>query len=586
MKRAALPFAVTILVLALVRCAASAAASPMKAPIRKFDVYEVLLRGEVSARNPFDAVVTAEFVPPSGRAQTVHAFYDGADLWRARVYVSETGEWRWSSRCTIDRRLDGQSGSFTASGSSKSRGRLLPHSRNSRQWMTEDGRWFLNLSDTAYFLLSPHDASGAKVSDDDVKEYVRDASNHGITSLRCFSMIGPKGFLEGGSGFMQSWRDAIFENDELNRLRLDHFQVADRRLRWLLDDHPEIYVQFILFPRGSRWRQDDQLWNKFTLAQKEQVMRYMIARYAAYPQLFWLIVNDAHYAPDRIVLPGQADMPGAFKAAAYPNNIALAREVGSYFRQHDPWQHPLSTGAARQVDFIYGNEPWATYIHLEDAHDLGATRYEEYHRFGKPVFLGEDRYEQSQSDRDPRDMNYFQRRLFWSWLLAGGSANYGGRWWVVHPYSQTGRRATRPPRGGQGTEYTARLTGLDSVRFIRDYFTVRGIELSEFEPAPALVQDSGGAKAIRAPKLMRRGDDEFLIYHPNAAADGRDACVDAATTPSVVVNLNAVSGTFAVEWYRVTDGTAKNDGVVEAGGFRTLRSPWHGEDCVVRLRRG
>ena len=32
--------------------------------------------------------------------------------------------------------------------------------------------------------------------------------------------------------------------------------------------------------------------------------------YAAFPQIFWLIVNDAHYGPE------------------YPNNNAFAREVG------------------------------------------------------------------------------------------------------------------------------------------------------------------------------------------------------------------------------------------------------------------
>lgn len=549
----------------------------------KYGVHEIVLEGNGTVANPFDIVVAVKFVPPSGEQaiKTVHGFYDGGNTWRARVYVSEMGGWRWSSQCATDSQLNGQTGGFSAS-DSKLRGRLLPHPKNSRQWMTEDGRWFLNLTDTAYFLLSPKDEMGEPIPTEDFQAYVQDAVDHGITSFMSYAVPCPGSDSEEGS----SWSENYFADAGFTRLRLENFQNSDRRLRWLLDRHPEVGLQLILFPRGSLWRQDEQWWKNFTPEQKKRIMRYMIARYAAYPQLFWLIVNDAHYAPEKIALPGQADVAGARQHATYPNNIALAREVGAYFKKHDPWQHPLSTGHARRVDFIFADEPWATYIHLENAYDLGATQYAKYHLYGKPVHLGEDYYEQCYPNYQPSDMNYFQRRLFWAWLISGGSATYGGRWWVLHPYRETGRRPTRLRLDTGVTHlFEGRLTGLDSVLFIRDYFTQRGIELSDFEPDHALVKDSDGAEGIRSPKLMRRGHQEFLIYHPNAAADGKDARVDVVKTPGVVVDLSAASGRFAVEWYRVTDGTAQLGGIIGAGKLRTLRSPWHGEDCVVRLRR-
>jgi len=538
---------------------------------RKFGVYEIALTGDGATANPFDTQATVTFTPPAGekQARTVHAFYDGGNTWRARVYVSETGRWRWSSACATDKGLDGKAGTFRAL-NSKLRGRLLPHPKNPRQWITEDGRWFLNLNDTAYFLLSPHDAKGQPVLEQDFRDYVRDAVAHGITSVRCFSLIGSKGYLEDSPAYVHRWRDSVFEDDDFSRLRLPHYRVADERLRWMSEQYPDVYVQFILFPRGSRWRQDDQFWVKFTPAQKERLMRYTIARYAAYPQLLWLIVNDAHYGPD------------------YPNNNAYAREVGAYFRRHDPWQHPLSTGHARQVEYYFGDEDWSSYIHLEDSYDLGATQYAKYHRFAKPVFLGEDRYEQDRStDRDPRDMRYFQRRLFWTWLLAGGSTNYGGRWWAVHPYSQTGQRHTPSPWADQplykGITHTEQLTGLDSVRHIRDYFVTRRIALSDFEPDHDLASDLDGRKQAQAPKLMRRGTSEYLIYHPNAAADGRGAKADDAKQARLRLDLRAARGRFAVEWVRAHDGVAQRGGAIEGGDYRELTSPWLGADVVLRL---
>jgi len=85
---------------------------------------------------------------------------------------------------------------------------------------------------------------------------------------------------------------------------------------------------------------------------------------------------------------------------------------------------------------------------------------------------------------------------------------------------------------------------------------------------------------------MRRGHDEFLIYHPNAAANGRDAQVDATKAARLKVDLRAAQGTFTVEWYRATDGVAQAGEAVSGGDWRDLNSPWKGHDCVVRLAAG
>jgi hypothetical protein len=533
---------------------------------RRFGVHEIVLTGDGSVGNPFDTVVTVKFTPPSGASnvKTVWAFYDGENTWRARVYSSETGEWTWSSTCDTDAGLHGKSGTFPCA-PSRLRGRLLIHPWNPRQWMTEDGRWFLNLNDTAYFWLCAYDSLGKPVADEDARDYVRDAFDHGITSLRSFLMVGPGGFKESGRNLTDPWRDTYFADDAMNRFELAHFRTADARLRWLLDEFPDVYQQIVLFPMGCHYAQDQVVWQTFSPQQKERLMRYMIARYAAYPQVFWLVVNDVHYGPK------------------YPLNYAFAREVGEYFARHDPWRHPFSTGHARLVEFAFPEDDWVTYLHLEHKHDLSATQAAKYAPYRKPVFLGEDRYEQDHGTRlDPTHMAYWQRRLFWSWLLAGGSTNYGGRWWTVHPYCQTGNRPTfRPTK--PDLPFTAALTGLDSVKPIRDYFEQRRIELSDFEPHDALVKDAAGAVGVRAPKLMSRGEQEFLIYHPHAAEDDQHARPLDSRVATVAIDLRNATGSFAVEWYRAADGVAQAGEPVSGGDWRELVAPWQGHDCVVRI---
>lgn len=525
----------------------------------KFGVREIILRGKQPEGNPHDTLVQVTFTPPSGKAKTVYAFCAGPSLWRARVYASEVGSWKWVSKCATAAELNGETGTFRVV-NSKLRGRLLPHPHNPRYWMTENGRWFLNLNDTAYFLLSLKDQTGKAISQEDFEAYVRDAVAHGITSFRATRSGDPGGnHLEGG----EAYTETMFQDESCTLFRGAYFNFTDIRLRWLLDHYPDVYVQMILLPLGTRWGQDETFWTQMSTVQKERLLRHMVARYAAYPQVYWLVENDAHYDEK------------------HPNNNALAREVGAYLREHDPWQHPISTGPARRLEFPFADEKWASYIHLENGYELDATLTEKYWKFGKPIFLGEDYYEQDRPERDPVHMDYFQRRLFWSWTLSGGMANYGGRWWVLQPYNSTGERPT-PSVWDKNITFSKPLNGLKNVRFIRDYFAPRNIELPFFEPDSKLAVALDGATEKTNIKVMRRGRAEFLIYHPNAAADGREAQVSEKTA-RLRLDLREAKGRFAVGWYRAADGTAQKGQAIAGGRQVELTAPWPGADVVVRL---
>ena len=213
--------------------------------------------------------------------------------------------------------------------------------------MTEDGRWFLNVVDTAYFLLSDKDELGNPIPEEDFQAYVRDAVDHGITAFMAYGVPGPGSFYEEGS-----WTENYFADASYSTFRLDNFRVSDHRMRWMLDHCPDVAVEFIMFPRGARYATDQTFWRNLSPQQRERILRYMVARYAAYPQIYWLVSNDAHYGHK------------------HPNNNAFVREVGAYLQQHDLWQHPRSTGHARRIDFFFGEEDWANYLHLENANDL------------------------------------------------------------------------------------------------------------------------------------------------------------------------------------------------------------------------
>jgi hypothetical protein len=116
------------------------------------------------------------------------------------------------------------------------------------------------------------------------------------------------------------------------------------------------------------------------------------------------------------------------------------------------------------------------------------------------------------------------------------------------------------------------------------YFQKRHIDLALFQPDDALLSDFGRRPGRKwHPKLMRRGTDEFLVYHPNPASEGDSARANSNATAQMSIDLTSAPGPFQLEWYRPADGEVRRGDTVRGGAVRTLASPWQGFDVVLRL---
>jgi hypothetical protein len=532
-------------------------------PALLFGTHEIVLTGNGRVSNPFDTSVQVRFTPPSGEIHlvVVDAFYDGGNTWRARVYVTETGLWQWQSTSPTDASLHGRSGTFQAQPSTL-RGLLWRHKANPKQWATGDGRWFLHLSDTAYRLFH-NDVSLWK-------EFVRDATAKGINSFRVAA-------LGGWGGTPQAKRDDAnywVWNDpwtDVSHTRFDlaKFQNTDQRLIWIFDNYPDVYLQLVLFGlKGYGEDTTGRWWFSLPQQVRTKTMRYLIARWSAFPNLYWLIVNDLHCD------------------TTFPKNQAFIREVGRFFSANEPWRHLIAAGPNRFAGYPFadaGDADWSTYVHIEDQNAVGALQIYTHRLSTTPlhVFMAEDHYEQDYGHY--KHPNFFFRWLFWSWIIAGGSGNYGGRWGVVHPYSQSGRPELEWV-GVSRINYTGQpLHGLDSVPYIRAFFEARGIDMAYFRPDDALITDPDGRRGRLSPKLARRAYREFLIYAPNAIEDGKNASLDKTRAARLRIDLREANGMFCLEWYSASNGIAQLGGIVNSGEWRDLGSPWVGHDVVARL---
>jgi len=520
----------------------------------RFGVHEISLSGNEGSDNPFDTDCTVTFTPPSGVANevTVRCFYDGNGTWKARIYVTETGTWYWNSTSSENTDLDGHNGSFSATASNLP-GMLRAHETNPHVWMTDRGETFVHIADTAYRLFKMDAIS------DDYQQYVTEDAGLGINGLRCL--------LLGEWDWNLYWEGGMSGPKE--RVSLTNFRHTDERLQWMLDKHPGVYVQLILFPDANM---GDDTWSTgHDAQQRERLKRAIIARFAAFPNIFWEVTNDT------MVRSEQQD----------PDNWFLAMDVGPYFHENDPFGHLMAFGHRRDYEYPFCNGDWSTYIIGYTAYDIACDLLDwySYRQFSKHVYNTEDYYETYHPPAHPR---YFYRRLMWSYLLSGASATYAGRWDDIVPYSTSG------------------MVGLDDIEHIRSFLADNHIDLARFEDADVLAEQTNAAgpeynDGPSRPQCARRGTDEVIVYVPNARAGERtgistaygtneeetrkNADVDTGKTPQLRINLTDFDkGPYSLLWFRPTDGTSSTGDELSEGSWRDLTSPWQGTDVVLLLR--
>ncbi len=621
-----------------------------------FGVHEVSFEASI-VTNPHAENRSVTFTRPDNITVTVQAFYDGPgstgqDLWKARVYVSRVGSWSWQAST-------GTSGNFTATApeGSQLRGmlRVAPDSAISvKRWYTDDGRTFLPMADTAYLLFFtrpvtstvPPPSRCPPFRDEQqtaqyLASYVQDVVNHGVNVLRV-NVLGTwaypnpptlTGYCEtdlslfwsdNKEGSTHDWFDGapvISQLDGSNPYypNLKSFSETDKRLKMLLEAQPSLYVQMILIPDGGA---ADHTWTSINPTLRQQLWRTMVARWAAFPNVFWSISNDLGDAYDPV------------RQMDYPKNRQMAKEVGCYWIGpgdqpgacdglpfsnfgNDPWRagRPMSFGHLRNRRDAFITAPWHSYITAYSYADLSAQQmdgdrvlpeeplftYDETFKYAdekKSTYNTEDRYEgrwrqDQQNEKQVENPDYFFRRLFWSYLLSGSGATYGAdpMWQGLAIYS-SGTYTTSPnhPGGSSNSQdwITHTLTGLNGVGYIPDILADVRADLSLFRPTDTLISQpipiTDWTEFNRA-QVTQRGSKEILAYIPNTLMPAAGPTPDPATRrkaapadTTVTVNVDMSTFTdpnYEVAWYQPYTNTGRiSAGLVISGNTTGAASYW------------
>lgn len=286
-----------VLVLLAVFCAGATPGGAAQG-VRKVEQYrptDLRFRAEGVAGNPFMVDFSAEFVGPAGQTLKVMGFYDGDSTWVIRFAAPTVGTWTYRTASNVPL-LNGKTGKVevVANTSPVVHGRLRVDRQHPHHFVFEDG--------TRYFLL------GFECD----WLWALDANDPSLPNLRRFvDLLAERGFnhivmniyahdTPWAKGNTNKWDygpppiypwEGSNDKPDFSRLNLAFWKHYDRVVDYLFQKGLIAHLMLRVYNKMVKWPPNGS-------PEDDLYYRYVVARYAAYPNVIWDFSKEAQNERD------------------------------------------------------------------------------------------------------------------------------------------------------------------------------------------------------------------------------------------------------------------------------------------------
>jgi hypothetical protein len=484
--------------------------SPAAADAPQWSVRELSFAASGKYANPYrEVALKAVFTGPGGVKQTVKGFWDGDNVFKVRFTPTIVGQWSYVTESN-GAGLSGQKGSLRCVAPAKGgKGFLRRDAEHPYHFIFDSGTRFFMFGQTYYALMRNALAGGGW------REAVENSRRVGMNKVR-MQVFTPgqqsktqphppaSPFLRSGDGYDRDRLDLAFwrKLDEVVRFMAEKDMLADLILFW---SNPVSY--------GA-----DEENHRFA--------SYVVARYAAFPNVMWCVANEWNYTkkPRELfnklgelieaedawstdVRPGRAAYVRArsvhqqtrhdfqFFDQSWVSHAIVqlgVRNRGKTFRDGNEWE--ANNAAEEGRTFRHGDE-WGNYSIIFNYGRRMPVVNDEYGYIGE----AEDESVPKGADgKRPRYTRAKHRQTVWGIYVGGGYAAAGDKYDYAdgRPYFSSNWHDTE--------EYG------DVSRLI-EFFTTKGVEYWRMAPRNELVKSGQRMYALAEPGR------QYVIY---AAAGG------------------------------------------------------------------
>jgi len=360
--------------------------------VEQWGIFELELNGPGEG-NPFIDVTFGARFQFQNRVMEVDGFYDGGGLFRVRFMPDTRGRWEYVTHSNVPA-LHGIAGSFVCT--EPSAGNHGPvRVRNTFHFAYTDGTAYWPVGTTCYAWAH----QGYALEEQTL------ATLRGSPFNKLRMCVFPKHYTFNANEpeYYPFERAGVGLTDwDFERFNPAFFQHLEKRVGDLC--HLAIEADIILFHPYDRWG-----FSTMPMDANERYLRYIVARLAAYRNVWWSLANEYNLMEHLSV----ADWDRFFQIIRSCDPVSHLRSIHNFV-----WLEHHDTG------FCYDHsKPWVTHCSIQHAHvDLASTWREHYR---KPVVLDEVCYEgdipNGWGNITPQELT----RRFWEGTVCGGYVGHG-----------------------------------------------------------------------------------------------------------------------------------------------------------------
>jgi hypothetical protein len=349
--------------------------------VARWDFVELRFPGP-SAGNPFlDVQLTATF-RVRNRALTVEGFYDGAGVYKVRFMPDELGAWNWTTASSAAE-LNAKSGAFECA---------APEEGNRGPVSVRDGFHFGYADGTPYVECGTTCYAWAFQPEATQRQTIETLSHSPFNKLRM--CIFPKWYEYNRKEppmypFPRSGE--VNDYSQFTPAYFQHFEALLLELRRI-----GVQADLILFHPYDKWG-----YSSMPAEVNERYLRYVIARFSAYRNVWWSLANEYDFV----------------KAKTNTDWDSYARILGTY----DAFGHLRSIHYGfHQYEYWRG---WCSHAGVQDSRmEMAASWRADWQ---KPVVFDECKYEGNIPSMWGNLSGDEMRRRFWQAAAQGAYCGHG-----------------------------------------------------------------------------------------------------------------------------------------------------------------
>jgi hypothetical protein len=257
--------------------------------------HDVGFTANAGAANPFMVAFGATLKGPAGAVLKAPGFFDGDGTWKIRV--SLTAEGAWSLVTTSDvKELDGKTAEFNCvkNANPSVHGVLRVDKSHPHHFIFEDGtRFFMQGYEYDWLWALDMDKRGVPTVEKSLDLIAKYGFNYVILNSYAHDTDWRKGKIgpdDYGPSLLYPW-EGTNENPDQSRMNLAFWQHYDRVMSALAERGIEAHMLMKVYNKQVRWPAHGS-------EEEKLFFRWLIARYAAYPNVIWDFSKEAHNEKD------------------------------------------------------------------------------------------------------------------------------------------------------------------------------------------------------------------------------------------------------------------------------------------------